>query len=649
MLLGHTDTTKPAPMRGTDRLVGFSGGGHSTSGEIFDAVFDDAEQNNSLFGLHQGFQDIYTENSHQAYKLAGQNIPGFETLRFKDIAESLTDDKALGDEDQGDYTIDLDLVNQKLKKLKETHPEIQTFEEMFAALKVKAKATEMRAQDVLGRADTFGDVVGFMSGMAGAFNKNDPLNIASLPLGGWGKTAITRIATEMGVGGLTETINQFLGVRSNRELLGLDNSTWRSVQQILFAAGGAGVFRGAIEGAPVVGRAVERKVAPNRAAGRELLRALEDVGVPVRSEEFLDGLVIPYAQVDKPSTRAAKAIISQEAKFTRDNRLGDTPEGVAEHYKRASDAAEKYRAGLENEMNGVETPRTSIFDDMNLRGVEETRGVPVRQIQETLDAASKDLDVEINAKTERIGRLEDDVVKIGEKLGQFETTPFSEFLRQVSPQKADELAQIEQQKAIPDLGKTRRSRLAKAENTIRKSPEGQQAAENRKADVVSGNKERDIQTAKVQAEQKEIRALELRRTRVRDKAQKAIDTEPKKILTPAEDKARAENVKLVDAEAPRIPGIGERGGLSPSQHVQATMARLEATDVELPKRIDETVARVERSFDEVDGTFDIGANRRVSGDMKITLDDGTSMTLREHLDDIKENERVVEAVRSCAI
>ena len=49
------------------------------------------------------------------------------------------------------------------------------------------------------------------------------------------------------------------------------------------------------------------------------------------------------------------------------------------------------------------------------------------------------------------------------------------------------------------------------------------------------------------------------------------------------------------------------------------------------------------------GTYDIGASRRVSGDMKVALDDGTIMSLRDHLKDIAENEKVVEAVRSCAI
>ena len=79
------------------------------------------------------------------------------------------------------------------------------------------------------------------------------------------------------------------------------------------------------------------------------------------------------------------------------------------------------------------------------------------------------------------------------------------------------------------------------------------------------------------------------------------------------------------------------------------MERLKEADPELGRRMDAAVTRVQQSFDEVDGTYDIGASRRVSGGMMVGLDDGTSMSLSKHLDDIAENERVVEAVRSCPI
>jgi len=650
MLLGHTDTSKPAPARGLDRFQGFSGGGFTPYGEIFDKVFFDGMMNNSMFGLQQEFADIYAENTRLAFNLAGEHIPGFETLRFKDVARSLSEGEQLGFHAQSGYMLDLDQVNEKLKQLKETHPEIQTFEEMYAALKVHARDTEQAAADALARTGAFGQVVGFMAGMAGSFTVNDPLNIAILPLGGWGKQAITRILTEMGIGALSETINQVLGIKENRELLGLDNSIWRSAQQVLFAAGGAGVFRGVFEVAPVGFRAVERQVAPSRAFGRELLRALEDVGVPVRSEIFLRKVIdlAPEKVTHRASTRAGQQILDQELRFTEDNALGNTPEGIAEHHRRAQIAAEEYRASLEDQMNGVETPRTSIFDDMNLRGVEETRGVPVERVQEILDDASKEVDAEIAAKNESVAQLEDDVANLKEQVAEAEVKPYSDFLRDISPQKADELARIDQKKSLPGLGKSRRRQLAKAEKKIRNSPEGKQATAKRKEEMAAGNREVEVRKNRIQEANKDIRALELRRERIRTKAGKGIDTRPKKIKNPSEDRARAEGVKLEDAEAPRVPGIGNRGGLSPTEHVEQTVARLEEADPKLGQRADEAVVQIERSFDETDGTYDIGASRRVSGDMMVGLDDGTSMSLRNHLDDIAENEKLVQAVRSCA-
>jgi len=637
-------------MHGTDRLLGFSGGGYSGYGDIIGAVYDDARDNNSMFGLHQMFFDMYEANAKTAFDLSGEELPGFAAIGFKDIARSLAANEDLGRMDRPRYTIDLDAVNEGLKKLQETHPDIQTFEEMYAAVQAQAQATEQRAGDLLARADMGGDMVGFLAGFAGAFNKNDPVNIGSLGLGGWGSKAALRIVSEMGIGAAAETINQVLGVRENRELLGLDNSVWRSAKQVIFATVGAGLIRGGFEVAPVAGKFVEGKVAPERALGREMLAALEEVGVPVRSPEFLQQLS-PYwtrTEMTSPSTaRAARHALDGETEFIRSNPLGPHPVAMEAHHARIRQAAADMRAADADALNGVEAPRTSIFDDMGLRG--EYHGVDVAEVGRVMDEASADLDIEINARNEQIGRLEDDIAAIDEKIAARETKPFSDFLREMSPQKADALAQIEQQKALPGLGKTRRRRLAKAEEEIRNSPEGKQAAAARESDVASGTREKQIQRRKIQAEQKAVRALDLKRDRVREKAHKAIDTEPKLVREPARERAADENVRLTDAAAFSIPGIPNRGGMSPSTHVEVTFDRLTETDPHLTRTTDEAVARVEQSFDEADGTVDIGATRRVSADMMVTLDDGTSMSLRQHLDDIAENERLVEAVRSCPI
>ena len=88
MHLGHTDTTKPGQMKGADTLIGFSRGGYSSYLDIFDAVYKDAEQNNSMFGLERGFQNIYEANSKLVSELTNERILGFEALRFKDVART---------------------------------------------------------------------------------------------------------------------------------------------------------------------------------------------------------------------------------------------------------------------------------------------------------------------------------------------------------------------------------------------------------------------------------------------------------------------------------------------------------------------------------------------------------------------------------
>lgn len=664
MFWGYTDKTQPLQLSGLDGLDGFSGGGYSSSGDIFDAVFDDASKNNSLYGLQEEFRKIFEQNQEKVFESSGERIQGFDTLRYRDVAESLAAGEKLGVEEQEGYTLDLDMVNERFKKLKETNPEIQTFEEMYDLLKANAKAAEIQVADVTNRSTNFGSVVGFVSGLVSAFNSNDPLNIASLPIGGVGKTAALRILSEMGVGGATEAINQFLGVRRNRELLGLKTSTWQSVQQILFAAGGAGAFRGIGEAAPAVGRAIEQRVDPERALGREMLRQLEEAGVPIQSEEFLKGVVFPtetkglrpdeqYSGGSRSATlRAGEDLLEQERLFSNSNFLGRTQEGIDEHHARAESAAEEYRAGIEAQSNGLEPARSGIFDDVPLRGVTEKRGVPVEEVNRILDESSAEIDVEITSKRDQVQLLESDVANFKIKSEGAKVKPLSDFLPQSSPEKAKRLLDIETQKDRSDITKGMRKKLAVEERAIVQSPEGKRAKELRKGEANAAGANAILRQQELKLEKQNLRNLEQKRTRIRDKANKEIDTRPKKILTPIEDRARNEKVRLQDGAPLRVSGIGERGGDSPSDHVKLTVERLEKSDPNLNRQLNETVARIERSFSEADGKFDIGLPDRVSGDTKVMFDDGdkfSSINLKDMLADIKEQEKVLAAMKECAL
>jgi len=679
MFLGQTNNTQPAELVGKDRLNGFSSGGFSSYGDIYDSVYEDAKQNNSMFGLQNNFNDIFVKNQEKVFELTEQEIPGFETLRYKDIARSLNEDEELGTVEVQNYQLDLDQLNEQLKIIKETHPEIQTFEDMYSELKINASKTERRMQDILSRTDTTGSAVGFMSGLAGAFNSNDPLNILSLAAGGWGKTAGTKILTEMGIGGLAETINQFLGVKENRELLGLDNSAWRSAQQILFATAGAGIIRGGFEAAPPLFRAAERKVNPLRASGRELLKNIEEVGVPVRDENFVRGIAfekfvrgraspetrnvtdladfLPDPAITgqtrvtaSPQDRFIANSLEHEIQIKNYNALGKTPEGVSAHYVKTIDTLEEYRASIEAQSNGVEISRVSIFEDMPLRGVEETRGVDITEVNRILDEASSDIDFTIGTQQRRIESFEQTLVRELNETGEIKTEPLLEYVSITSPEKYRRLVEIDAEKANPNVTKGKLKLLAKEEKDIIESPEGLRAKEFRKADLKSNKQGIEYAKKQVAAERKKLRTLELKRKRIRDKADKTIDTTPRKILNPAETRVRNEGVKLTDAEPLfHVSGIGYREGLSPSAYVTKTYTTLKQSDAQLPQQTSEMLARIERSFDETDGKFDIGLPERVSGDLRVAFDDNTSITLKDMLSDLKEDDKLLAAIKGCAL
>jgi hypothetical protein len=104
---------------------------------------------------------------------------------------------------------------------------------------------------VAGRA---GFVENLIGGIGGAYT--DPLNIATLPLGGFGRTILAKVGTEILVGSTIEALQQpvVADVRASqgRTELTMDDHLLR----IVSAGVGAGAFRTGFELAPYVGQAI---------------------------------------------------------------------------------------------------------------------------------------------------------------------------------------------------------------------------------------------------------------------------------------------------------------------------------------------------------------------------------------------------------
>ena len=85
---------------------------------------------------------------------------------------------------------------------------------------------------------------GFLGGMAGALNPvTDPFNVATLPVGGLSGGFVRRVASQAGVQGAVEGVDQLAGVQENRRLAGLPHG-W---EQGLTDVAGAALFGAAFQ------------------------------------------------------------------------------------------------------------------------------------------------------------------------------------------------------------------------------------------------------------------------------------------------------------------------------------------------------------------------------------------------------------------
>lgn len=116
--------------------------------------------------------------------------------------------------------------------------------ELFDGVKKSARDAEHRTQ--LDHS-LLGSLGSFVGGAAASLDpRTDIFNTLTLPLGG-GKTVVQRVATQAGLQGITETVNQLTGVSENRRLLGLDSSFRQAAGSVLGAVAGGAAFQGAGE------------------------------------------------------------------------------------------------------------------------------------------------------------------------------------------------------------------------------------------------------------------------------------------------------------------------------------------------------------------------------------------------------------------
>lgn len=167
--------------------------------------------------------------------------------------------QALASGDRRTYEGLVKTYDEELERLKGKYPdaEVKTFAEMFEDTKQRFATLSKRQQ----RGTSWGGTAGsFIGGMGASLQPDaNPLSVATLPVGGFGRSALTRILTEGAAQAGVQGIEEITGVRANKRLLGLDPDWSESLANVGMAAVFGSSLQTLGEGAVGVGRTIKRR------------------------------------------------------------------------------------------------------------------------------------------------------------------------------------------------------------------------------------------------------------------------------------------------------------------------------------------------------------------------------------------------------
>jgi len=181
--------------------------------------------------------------------LPGLYIDDLDYGRYKSASRYFS---GSGDEEEG---LRLSEYDRRIEELRKTRPELNlsTSREMYDRVIEKGREAERIDQNQ--RRTFMGSAAALIAGGVASMNpRTDPFNAMTLSVGGIGKTAATRIATEAGAQGVIESINQVSGVQEQRDMMGLSTGFADAASRVAGTAIAGGVFQGLGEGLAYAGK-----------------------------------------------------------------------------------------------------------------------------------------------------------------------------------------------------------------------------------------------------------------------------------------------------------------------------------------------------------------------------------------------------------
>lgn len=226
----------------------------------FEAAYDEQVRTGSMLGAGYYLYQEERENRKRIVEAGGNAPPSlsddtsfFSLNKYGSLQPYY--DIFNGYTDKNDKQIDdiTETRDKELRRLQGENPDagIMTYRQMMDATRSKAQASERRNRRPAG--GFFAGAASIVGGgLASLDPATDPFNFATVGAGGFGKSVIKRIATEAGVQGGIEAVDQITGVQRGREMLGVEPTNPFLAVASQAAFGGA--LRAAGEGAVALGR-----------------------------------------------------------------------------------------------------------------------------------------------------------------------------------------------------------------------------------------------------------------------------------------------------------------------------------------------------------------------------------------------------------
>lgn len=246
--------------------------------ENFGAIYDSQSKVNSHYGLTEMWSEQLQKRDDLIHELTGKRPGVYQTIpEFDEKYRRGLDEYAAVPSDGDPFSPALAALRENYRKaveaektvaeLRKQYPQIKSRDEIFKDIQAQRAAIEGRAADVSSRAGVAGTAGGFAGGMAGSMTTNSPLNLATLPAGGFGKTAAQRIGTEAVVQMAIAGVDQAF-VAESYKAMGEELPLSQIGVNIAFAGGASAVFRGAVEGGGAIIGKLRERAKKDDAAGK---------------------------------------------------------------------------------------------------------------------------------------------------------------------------------------------------------------------------------------------------------------------------------------------------------------------------------------------------------------------------------------------